>query len=305
MNDLLRGKLGFEGIIQTDWGLNHVVAAQNGADIVGGAGQREIPKLIAGLSEEELNAKVQKILVMKFQLGIFENPFVNPEAAALLLGSDEHKALAYEAARRSLTLVKYSDVPALADKTILIAGSLADDANALNSGWKVPQTDGQSILAALTDKHESIVYVGDDLSAIDVPEDAVIVAILGEKSGTHDPDWGYSTVAFPEEQIALLRSLKENGLPVVTVVLMGRPYCMEEIDALSDAVLIAYRPGVTEGANAVADALLGVNPINGTLPWQLPRAMEQVTAQREDNAKDIVDPMYDYGFGITLDSFGK
>ena len=74
---------------------------------------------------------------------------------------------------------------------------------------------------------------------------------------------------------------------------------------LADSVLLAYRPGVTCGAQAVADALFGETPITGRTPFQIPRSMEQVLAQREDMPKDIEDPLVDYGFGIDVARFGE
>ena len=70
-------------------------------------------------------------------------------------------------------------------------------------------------------------------------------------------------------------------------------------------MLIAYRPGVTSGAQALADTLFGENPVTGKLPFQIPASMEQVLAQREDMPKDIENPLYEYGFGIETEGFGR
>ena len=69
-------------------------------------------------------------------------------------------------------------------------------------------------------------------------------------------------------------------------------------------MLLVYRPGITCGAEAVADALFGETAITGKLPFQIPATMQQVLDQREDMPKDIESPLYDYGFGIEADSFG-
>ena len=68
---------------------------------------------------------------------------------------------------------------------------------------------------------------------------------------------------------------------------------------------VVFCPGVTVGAYAVADALFGETPIAGRTPFQIPATMDQVLAQREDLPKDIVDPLFDYGFGIDVASFGN
>lgn len=78
---------------------------------------------------------------------------------------------------------------------------------------------------------------------------------------------------------------------------------MAELVDLSDSVLVVYRPGVSQGALAIVDALFGDVPINGKLPIQLPRSLEQITCQREDLALDMDDPLFEFGDGIELSSF--
>ena len=135
MTDLLRGELGYEGIIQTDWGLNFVGAANAGADVLGGAGVRSTAQLVDGVDEALLTDACRRILIAKFQMGLFENPYVDEDAAEEIIGSDEHKAVAKDAAARSLTLIKRENAASLADQSFIVAGDLASDVRCLNSGW--------------------------------------------------------------------------------------------------------------------------------------------------------------------------
>ena len=309
MTDLLRGQLGFTGLIQTDWGLNFSGAANAGADILGGAGVRSTRTVVDEVAEERLTDACRRILIAKFELGIFENPYVDENAAASVLGSAEHKAIAKEAAARSFTMVKYENVQALGEK-VIVAGELADNARALNSGWTAKEPidiGGTSILKAFQNRlgEENVTYYAD---AASVPADLdgqTVILVIGEKSGTHEPSWGTATLEFPEDQQALLNALDAAGANVVSVVLMNRAYVLTPVVEKSDSVLLAYRPGVTVGADAVAEALYGESAITGKLPFQIPATMEQVLAQREDLPKDIVDPLFDYGFGIDVAVFGK
>ena len=309
MTDLLRGQLGFTGLIQTDWGLNFSGAANAGADILGGAGVRSTRTVVDEVAEERLTDACRRILIAKFELGIFENPYVDENAAASVLGSAEHKAIAKEAAARSFTMVKYENVQALGEKVIL-AGELADNARALNSGWTAKEPidiGGTSILKAFQNRlgEENVTYYAD---AASVPADLngqTVILVVGEKSGTHEPSWGTATLEFPEDQQALLNALDAAGANVVSVVLMNRAYVLTPVVEKSDSVLLAYRPGVTVGADAVVEALYGESAITGKLPFQIPATMDQVLAQREDLPKDIVDPLFDYGFGIDVAAFGK
>ena len=310
MTDLLRGELGYEGIIQTDWGLNFVGAANAGADVLGGAGVRSTAQLVDGVDEALLTDACRRILIAKFQMGLFENPYVDEEAAEEIIGSDEHKAVAKEAAAKSFTLVKYENAASLADQSFIVAGELASDVRCLNSGWtaKEPvEIAGTSILTALQEKAgaDNVTHI---TSAEEVPADlsgVTAVVVVGEKSGTHDPAWGAATLEFPEEQTTLINALDKAGANVVAVVVMNRAYVLTPIVDAADSVLVVYRPGVTCGAEAVADCLFGETAITGRLPFQIPESMEQVLSQREDMPKDIENPLYEYGFGIDAEGFGR
>ena len=310
MTDLLRGELGYEGIIQTDWGLNFVGAANAGADVLGGAGVRSTAQLVDGVDEALLTDACRRILIAKFQLGLFENPYVDEDAAEAIIGSEAHKAVAKEAAAKSFTLVKYENAASLAGQSFIVAGELADDVRCLNSGWtaKEPvEIAGTSILTALEQKAgaDNVTYI---TSAEEVPADlngVTAVVVVGEKSGTHDPAWGAATLEFPQEQVELINALDKAGANVVAVVVMNRAYVLTPIAEAADSVLVVYRPGVTCGAEAVADCLFGETAITGRLPFQIPASMEQVLAQREDMPKDIENPLYEYGFGIDAEGFGR
>ena len=310
MTDLLRGELGYEGLIQTDWGLNFVGAANAGADVLGGAGVRSTAQLVDGVDEALLTDACRRILIAKFQLGLFENPYVDEDAAEAIIGSEAHKAVAKEAAAKSFTLVKYENAASLAGQSFIVAGELASDVRCLNSGWtaKEPvEIAGTSILAALQEKAgaDNVTYI---TSVGEVPADlngVTAVVVVGEKSGTHDPAWGAATLEFPQEQVELINALDKAGANVVAVVVMNRAYVLTPIAEAADSVLVVYRPGVTCGAEAVADCLFGETAITGRLPFQIPASMEQVLAQREDMPKDIENPLYEYGFGIDAEGFGR
>ena len=230
MTELLRDELGFKGIIQTDWGLNHVFAALAGADALGGAGSREIQKLADNLTAQQLDERVYRILLAKFQMGLFENPYADAELAAETVGSDAHLALAYQAASEAITLVKYENMTALDGKHVILAGSLAEDKDALNSGWKISGEAGLTIRQALEERIgvANVTYIGDETTAInDIsdPQDAIAIAVVGEKTGTHEPAWGSSTLQFPEEQEKMIEELRSAGIPVITVVAAGQGVC--------------------------------------------------------------------------------
>ncbi len=310
MTELLREKMGYTGIIQTDWGLSATASAVAGADCLGGASTREVKKkLMPALTEEQFDEKVGKLLQAKFELGIFENPYADPAVAAQTLTDPAHKALVKEAAAQALTLVKYEDAPALEGKKLIVAGKLAENGHALSSGWTVDNYEAKSILSALTEKagEENVTYIGYDTSLVQdsYDEDTVAVFVCGEGAGTHEPEWGTKTLIFPDEQFDMMVALQQSGVKVITVCLMNRAYVMTDMVNLSDCVLLAYKPGMSCGAEAIAEALYGEHAITGKTPFQIPSSMSQVLLQREDLPKDIVDPLFDFGYGIEVQAFGK
>lgn len=310
MTDLLREQMGYTGIIQTDWGLNFVGSANAGADILGGAGIRSTRQLADEVAEERLNDACRRILVAKFQMGLFENPYVDETMTESIIGNEAHKAVAREVAVKSFTLVKYENAAPLAGKELIVAGVLADDVRCLNSGWtaKEPvELRGTTILDALKAKagEDKVTYIE---AAADVPADLRgfnTVVVLGEKSGTHDPAWGAKTLEFPEDQVELISALDKAGANVIAVVVMNRAYVLAPVVEAADSVLLVYRPGITSGAEALAGTLFGENAIAGRLPFQIPVSMEQVMNQREDLPMDIEAPLFEYGFGISAESFGR
>lgn len=307
MTDLLRGELGYTGIIQTDWGLNFVGATLAGADILGGMGVRSTAMLVDEVDEERLTDACRRILVAKFQLGIFENPYVDENAVYDVVGSEAHKAVAQEAAAKSFTLVKYENAAKLEGQKIVVAGELATNVRALNSGWtaKEPiEIQGTTILDAIEAKAGEVTYFETAADVTGDLTDTTAIVVVGEKSGTHDPEWTAANLEFPDEQVQLVEALKAAGANVVSVVIMNRAYVLTPIAESSDSMLLVYRPGITCGAEAIAQALYGETAIQGKLPFQIPRTMEQVESQREDLPKDIDDPLYEYGYGIDVESFG-
>ncbi|MEM4724366.1 MAG: glycoside hydrolase family 3 C-terminal domain-containing protein, partial [Candidatus Hadarchaeum sp.] len=323
-----RQQLGFTGIITTDWGMQFGIRQagmfwgqeisndealiigidQAEVDAVGGASPRDITDVVrlveAGkIRVDRIDDAVRRILKAKFLLGIFENPYVDPVYAEQIVGCAEHQALSLEAARRSMTLVKNEGVlPITNVASILVAGSRAGDVDSLTGGWTAKQTGLTVVdaIRALAGEACRVHYVAED------PEEAkaraaesdVAIVVVGEPAYMHNPPWGASTLELTASQQKLLEAVRETGTPLVVVVLMARPYILTWCAENADAILIAYLPG-TQGAQAIAETLFGLNNPQGRLPVQLPRTMEQVRNQRSDLPSDILDPLYERGFGLS------
>lgn len=327
LQGLLRQKLGFEGIIQTDWGMiwgiqqsssfvDREISTEEaieiglkaGVDVIGGESLRlinQIEELIneGKIEEGIIDDSVLRILKAKFRMGIFENPYVDPDYAAEIVGNPDHQELSLEAARQSMTLLKNDGILPLSTKgQILVAGLRAGDISSLTGGWTSEQ-DGITILEAIKDRagvNTKVVYEAEDPErARKLAEDSTVaIVVIGEPSYMHSPPWGANTLELPRIQQQLLEAIHETGIPIVTVVMMGRPYILTWCAENASAIVVAYYPG-TQGGKAIAEVLFGDYNPQGKLPIQIPRTMEQVISQKSDIPFDIDDPLYDYGFGLS------
>ena len=331
LQDLLREQMGFEGIIQTDWGM--IWAIQEGlgtmtgeevsdeqaivigvtesrVDGIGGESIRLIDQMEAlvnegKIDEEILTAAATRIVKAKFQLGVFENPYCDVDYAISFVGNEEHMAVNLEAARKAMTLLKNDGILPLdpdATQTILVCGVRAGDMDSIVGGWS-SQQQGLTIadaIAAYAGENTTVVYEPEDTERIaELAKDAdVIIVSVGEPSYQHDPPWGFDTLEITGSQQEVLEAAATAGKPMVTVVTGGRPYILTWCDENTNAILEAYYPG-QQGGIAIAETLYGLNNPTGKTPIQFPRDMESVNDQDGDVSFDLEDPLYDYGWGLS------
>ena len=332
LQDLLRDQMGFEGIIQTDWGM--IWAIQEGRGVFTGEEVSDEEAIIIGIAEarvdgiggesinlitqmEELvnagkideaiiDAAAMRIVKVKFELGAFETPYIDVEHAIEFVGNAEHTALNLEAARKSMTLLKNDGALPLkqnAGLNILVCGPRGNDMMSLVGGWSSEQ-EGETIytaIAAMAGENCTVNYIADDVAAItEAAKDAdVVIVSIGEPSYQHDPPWGYDTLEITATQQEILEAVKANtNGKIITVVTGGRPYILTWCDENTNAILMAYYPG-QQGGIAIAETLFGLNNPTGKTPVQFPRDMESVNDQSGDVAFDLENPLYDYGFGLS------
>lgn len=329
LQTLLREEMGFDGIIQTDWGMIWgiqqstsmwgeecseeeaiLIGVMEGqVDGIGGESIRLIDQMEAlygdgKITEEVVNAAAARILREKFQLGIFENPYVDVDYAASYVGCEENQAVNLEAARKAMTLLKNDGVLPIdsANKKILVAGMRAGDMDSLCGGWTSSQ-EGITLAEALTQlasEGAEVIYEAEDVEKISslAKECDVAIVAIGEAAYQHNPTWGYDTLEITQSQQSILEAVKATGTPLVTVVIGGRPYILSWCDENADAILMAYYPG-QQGGIAIAETLYGANNPTGKLPIAMPRDMASVEAQESDISFDLENPLYEYGFGLS------
>ena len=333
LQDLLRDEMGFTGIIQTDWGMIWAIqealgtmtgeeisdeeailigVTQSRVDGIGGESIRLIDYMEqytqeGKIDEAILDAAAKRIVKVKFEMGVFENPYCDVEYAVSFVGNEESQKLNLEAAEKAMTLLKNDGTLPLdpnAEQTILVCGPRAGDMDSLVGGWSSAQ-EGLTIadaLEAYAGENTTVIYEPEDTGRIiELAKDAdVIVVSVGEPSYQHDPPWGYDTLEITSSQQEILDAAVASGKPVVTVVTGGRPYILTWCDENTNAILEAYYPG-SQGGIAIAETLYGMNNPTGKTPMQFPRDMESVNNQEGDVSFDLENPLYDYGYGLSYE----
>ena len=335
LQDLLREQMGFEGIIQTDWGMIWAIqeglgtmtgeevsdeeaiiigVTQSRVDGIGGESIRLIDQMEeltaeGKIDEDILTAAATRIVKAKFELGVFENPYCDVDYAVSFVGNEEHTAVNLEAAEKAMTLLKNDGALPLtqdAGQKILVCGPRAGDMASLVGGWSSEQ-EGLTIAAAIAayaGDSDTVTYIADDVVAIaEAAKDAdVVIVSVGEPSYQHDPPWGYDTLEITSSQQEILETVKANTKgEIITVVTGGRPYILTWCDENTNAILEAYYPG-QQGGIAIAETLFGLNNPTGKTPMQFPRDMDSVNEQAGDVSFDLENPLYDYGWGLSYDN---
>ncbi len=324
LSDVLKGELGFRGFLVSDWGAiwqisdddyRAVVAAINaGLDMVMVPyDYRRFYRSLMRATEsgdvplERVDDAVRRILTVKFEIGLFEEPF-GDGARLAQIGCAAHRQLAREAVRKSLVLLKNEagTLPLAPDLPLIyVAGRAADDIGIQCGGWTVewqgqpgPITPGTSILQAIRESCPQATVLFDPLGRL--PEDAgrapAAIAVVGElpyAEGHGDR----ADLSLSAEDRAAIEALRQHCERLVVVLITGRPLIVTDWLDLADALVVAWLPG-TEG-RGVTDGLFGAAPFTGRLPYTWPRSMDQIPFDFGYlPASGPGSPLYPYGYGL-------
>jgi beta-glucosidase len=320
INEVLKGELGFSGFVVSDWGAIDQIAPDYYTAVVAainaGIDMNMVPyhyhRFIETLTQavqagdvpmSRIDDAVRRILTVKFEMGLFEQPFSRPDLLPLV-GSAEHRALARQAVAASLVLLKNEGglLPLSPDiRHLYVAGAAADDIGIQSGGWTIEWqgqkgniTPGTTILEGIrqavgpntvVEYSRSGDFQGDVTAA-----DAVCLAVVGElpyAEGKGDSE----TLNLPPGENRVLRRLEETCAHLVVVLISGRPLLVADHLARWDALVAAWLPG-SEGAG-VADGLFGKVPFRGKTPFTWPAALDQLPLGTSDTA-----PLFPFGFGL-------
>lgn len=314
LRQVLRDEWGYDGFVVSDWdsirqlqvhGLTEndkesafeAVSAGVDMEMAGDAFSHHLDSLIeeGRVSIERIDNAVANILRAKFRLGLFEDPYTNPEVLPPIASEDALQT-AKQAALESVVMLKndHAVLPLSAEslQTVALIGPLADAPYQQLGTWIF---DGDVELS-ITPMHAIHSLVGHDLDvrylramensrskasdsfdeAVEIAQSSdVTVLFLGEESILSGEAHSRADISLPGDQAELVRRIRETGKPVIAVILAGRPLTLTNIVDHVDAILFAWHPG-TMGGPAIADILFGLESPSGKLPATFPRVVGQI-----------------------------
>ncbi|MGP4023535.1 glycoside hydrolase family 3 protein [Actinomadura sp. 3N407] len=323
ITDVLKRELGFTGFVVSDYnGIDEIdgesgftrdeVAAAINAGIdmvmVPTEWRRFIEYLRDGVKDGDvpvsrIDDANRRILAKKFELGLFEHPMADRTYLGTV-GGAAHRELARRAVGESQVLLKNDGVlPLDDDDKIFVAGGGADDIGVQSGGWTItwqgepgPITPGTTILEgirAAADSSTAVAY-GRDGTGVDGSYDAAI-AVVGEEPYAEYHGDRTGDLGLDADDLKAIERLRAADVPVVVVLVSGRPMDVAAELPGWDALVAAWLPG-TEGAG-VADVLFGATAPTGRLPVTWMRDGGQQPINRGDGKE----PLFPFGYGLTYD----
>ncbi|XP_028788855.1 uncharacterized protein LOC114744879 isoform X1 [Neltuma alba] len=262
---------------------------------------------------ERINDAVERILLVKFTMGLFENPLADL-GLVNELGKQEHRDLAREAVRKSLVLLKNGKngstpllpLPKKASK-VLVAGTHADNLGYQCGGWTIKwqgfngneDTRGTTILGAIkmeVDPNTEVVYrETPDSDFVKSSDFEYAIVVVGEPPYAETAG-DSTTLTMVDPGPDIIKNVCEN-VKCVVIVVSGRPIVIEPYVSSIDALVAAWLPG-TEG-QGVTDVLFGEYGFSGKLPRTWFKSVDQLPMNVGD---PHYDPLYPFGFGLTTES---
>lgn len=349
LTDLLRTELGFEGVAVTDWEdimkLNNIhmvaptlkdavyMAVDAGIDMCMVPNDYNFTILLTELvkegkiSEARLDMSVKRILQLKKDLGLFEQPFTPTVNEYEKFGSEEFAAVSRNMAQESITLLKNKNqiLPLKPETKIFITGPAANSMTWLNGAWTRTwqgvdtiwnDQEKYTIRDAFTSATSTYINSDDitttegyDRMAKAAKLSDVIMICLGEMPSTEKVgDRDELTMPYNQQQIVGM--LSGLGKPIILVLVENRPLLVNEIEPLCDGIILAYEPG-DYGALALADIVYGkVNP-SGKLPFTYPRYEgsllwydhKHTETLDQQFGRNAFNPQWEFGFGLSYTTF--
>jgi beta-glucosidase len=356
LTDVLRNEWGFDGFVVSDWRsvkqmIPHGFASdETQATVLGSTAGvdmemvsrtyfENLPRLVreGKISTGILDTAVRRILRVKFRLGLFDNPYVDPKLQEKVILAPEHRAAARQAVRESMVLLKNENHLLPLDKeirSIALIGPLADNPKDLLGTWVLAAKEEDVVtlkqgLENAIGRTCKLNYArgcetdGDSMEgfaeAIEAAQHSdLVVMAVGESEGHNGEAHSRTNLDLPGVQLQLLKEIRKTGKPIVMVLFSGRPLTIAwELENIP-SILLAWHPGV-EGGNGIADVLFGDYNPAGKLTVTFPRNVGQIPIyyNMKNTGRPLIEddrftskyidcpntPLLPFGYGLSYTTF--
>jgi beta-glucosidase len=356
LTDVLRGQWGFDGFVVSDWRsakqlINQgfakdqaqagVLSASAGVDMemTSRTYYDYLPSLVRQgvVSQKVLDTAVRRILRIKFRLGLFDRPYVDPTLQNKVLLAPEHRAVARQMVRESMVLLQNENKTLPLNKsvkTIALIGPLADNRSDLLGTWALAgkSDDVVTVIEGLRNalgdtckiNYAKGCQLDDDstegfAAAVKAANDSdIVIMAIGEGVMHNGEAHSRTNINLPGVQLQLLKEIKQTGKPIVMLLFAGRPLTINwELENIP-AILLAWHPGI-EGGNGIADVLLGLYNPSGKLTVTFPRSIGQIPIyyNMKNSGRPLVEedrftsryidspntPLLPFGYGLSYTTF--
>lgn len=356
LKDILRKEWNFKGHVVSDcWAIrdfhvNHnitntpeesiALALNNGCDLNCGCifeSKYLLNALKKGLiTAEKIDMALKNLFRTRFKLGMFDPPEMVPYSSLgdEIIDCQKHRELAYEAAVKSIVLLKNKNntLPLKKDlKTIYVFGENAMDIELLMGNYNGYSSKMTSILEGIVGKASkgtTVLYKRANLQKYvaeidqgfmdEVKKVDAFIAVMGitpQYEGEEGADavktggeGDRRDITLPDNQVRFIKNLSEAHIPLVLILTAGSQLAIPDIHEVADAILYVWYPG-EEGGNAVGDILFGNESPSGKLPLTFPKSIEQVPDFSDYSMKNRTyrymkeEPLYPFGFGLSYTPF--
>ena len=295
LNDLLREKLNYDGVICSDWGIitgrhwgvtnltipeRYIKAINAGIDQFGGEMHPEIVVQLVKenkIDESRIDRSARRILKNKFELGLFDDPFVDIESVDKLINTQITRKLALDAQRKSVVMLKNNNLLPLTEETKIYVDGMEFKDSDINKVNTIEEAD--VILMYL-----HTVFNGNQEPGTDRLFDRFLSNLFP------NTDLRFNN------QVIKRASEYSQVKPLILVVDLNRPAILSELNDLSDALIGTF--GVND--EVIHEIINGKTNPSGKLPFELPSSMSEVEEQFEDVPDDTANPLYKYGYGLSF-----
>ncbi|MEQ9169066.1 MAG: glycoside hydrolase family 3 N-terminal domain-containing protein [Fulvivirga sp.] len=321
ITDTLKISMGFDGIVVSDWkgysrfgetdiinaGIDMVMAVDGDLDTY----QKGLKEAVGNgiVDQQRIDDATKRILRQKFRLGLFDNPF--PDSALIeKIGCADHRNMARQAVRESLVLLKNKDnlLPLKKDSKIVVVGEFAENTGLQSGGWTVHwqgmTEDYRGAISILNGIQQlatnEILYDIDGTKNYDAD---VAIVVVGETPyaeffGDIGGEINAYQLTLRQEHQNYINKYAEKGIPIVTILISGRPMVTTTQIEQSDAFVAAWLPG-SEG-DGIAQVLFGDYDFKGRLPHSWPKSVQDYQGKYGPNLWDnSLEPLFPFGYGLS------